>query len=51
MSIRKITGKLTFALVAAAMMVVPGSVLGSSHGIDLSGKTVEWVIPFSEYGG
>ena len=51
MSIRKITGKLTFALAAAAMMVVPGSVLGSGHGIDLSGKTVEWVIPFSESGG
>jgi hypothetical protein len=51
MTIGKISGKLAFALAAAAMMIVPGNVLASSHGIDLNGKTVEWVIPFSESGG
>ena len=51
MTIGKITRRLAFTFAAAAIMIVPGNVLASGHGIDLSGKTVEWVIPFSESGG
>lgn len=51
MTIRKITHRMAFSLAAAAMALLPTSVMASSHGIDLSGKTVEWVIPFSESGG
>ena len=51
MTIRKITRRLAFSLAAAAMALLPTSLMASSHGMDLSGKTVEWVIPFSESGG
>ena len=51
MTITKITRKLAFTLTAIAVTAFSTSVLASSHGIDLSGKTVEWVIPFSESGG
>ena len=41
---------------AALAVVAAGSfatteVEAGGHGIDLAGKTVEWVIPFSETGG
>ena len=51
MTITKITRRLAFMLAATAVAVLPSSVMASGHGIDLSGKTVEWVIPFSESGG
>lgn len=38
------------ALALTTAMVATQSVAGG-HGIDLSGKTVEWIIPFSETGG
>lgn len=40
---------LGLAAAAAASFAIPAHAGG--HGIDLSGKTVEWVIPFSETGG
>ena len=38
-------------LMAAASAAVATGSLAAGHGIDLAGKTVEWVIPFSETGG
>jgi hypothetical protein len=35
----------------AAATAFSTQAVASSHGIDLAGKTVEWVIPFSESGG
>ncbi|MEO0956898.1 MAG: tricarboxylate transporter [Pseudomonadota bacterium] len=35
----------------AASALVAGPVLAADQGLNLSGKTVEWVIPFSETGG
>jgi len=40
---------LGFVAAAAASFATQG--VAGGHGIDLSGKTVEWVIPFSETGG
>jgi hypothetical protein len=51
MTSTKITCRLRSMFVAAAVAVLPTGVLASSHNIDLSGKTVDWVIPFSESGG
>lgn len=51
MSINKLTRWLTFGLAATMSITFSSLALASSHGIDLSGKTVEWVIPFSESGG
>ncbi len=38
-----------FVALSASVAVAPA--MAGGHGIDLSGKTVEWVIPFSETGG
>ncbi len=45
--------KTTAWAIAAAMAVAAGptTAIAGGHGIDLEGKTVEWVIPFSESGG
>ncbi len=40
----------TLAL-AASFAIASTSAFAGSHAIDLSGKTVEWIIPFSETGG
>ena len=48
------TLKKTALRAMAAVAAVAGlstTALAGGHGIDLSGKTVEWVIPFSETGG
>jgi len=42
------------ALALSTAMVIPmvaTQAAADGHGIDLSGKTVEWIIPFSETGG
>lgn len=49
MSLTKFTRRGAVGLVAAATMAT-GAIAGG-HGIDLEGKTVEWIIPFSETGG
>ncbi len=36
---------------ALSTALVGGQALAGGHAIDLSGKTVEWIIPFSETGG
>ena len=46
-----IARKTILACVAGSALVVAQGAVGGGHGIDLSGKTVEWVIPFSESGG
>jgi len=48
MTDRKTTRGVALALAAAA---TASTALAGGHGIDLEGKTVEWVIPFSETGG
>ncbi len=45
------TRRVATAFVAAVAATFSTSALAGGHGIDLSGKTVEWVIPFSETGG
>ena len=40
MTIRKITRRLAFSIAAASIALLPTSLMASSHGIDLSGKTV-----------
>ena len=49
MTISNITRRSALAMAAAAT-VATGAHAGG-HGIDLAGKTVEWIIPFSETGG
>jgi len=51
MSIIKITRWMTLALAASAAILFSTQAVVGSDGIDLKGKTVEWVIPFSESGG
>ena len=51
MNIRKTTRRVALGLVAAVAATFGTSAVADGHGIDLSGKTVEWVIPFSETGG
>ena len=51
MSIIKTTRRVTAALVAATGATFAIGAHADSHGIDLEGKTVEWIIPFSETGG
>jgi len=51
MSFIKTTRRGAFGLVAAAAMAFAGQASAGGHGIDLAGKTVEWIIPFSETGG
>lgn len=48
---KKITRCLTLGFMAATAVTFSTQAVASSHGIDLAGKTVEWVIPFSESGG
>ncbi|WP_300037485.1 tricarboxylate transporter [uncultured Roseobacter sp.] len=51
MGISKTTRRVAMGLVAAAAAGLASGATAGGHGIDLSGKTVEWVIPFSETGG
>lgn len=51
MTIFKTTRRVAMGLVSAAAATFATQVSAGSDGIDLSGKTVEWVIPFSETGG
>ena len=47
----KTTRRMAIGLVAAAATTFATQAPAGGHGIDLEGKTVEWVIPFSETGG
>ena len=49
MSLTKLTRRAAIGLAAGAAMAT--SAVAGGHGIDLAGKTVEWIIPFSETGG
>ena len=51
MSIFKTTRRVAIGLVAAAAATFALQAHAGGHGIDLGGKTVEWIIPFSETGG
>ena len=51
MSIQKTTRRVAVGLVAAAAATFAVNANAGGHGIDLEGKTVEWIIPFSETGG
>lgn len=51
MTIVKTTRRVAIGLVTAAAATATTQATAGGHGIDLSGKTVEWVIPFSETGG
>ncbi|MEL6958669.1 MAG: tricarboxylate transporter [Pseudomonadota bacterium] len=43
--------KKTLGALALSTAMVSGQAIADGHQIDLSGKTVEWIIPFSETGG
>lgn len=49
MSLTKFTRSVAMGMAATAT-IASGAIAGG-HGIDLEGKTVEWIIPFSETGG
>ena len=49
MILKKLARQLALGVMCTAGALVPAQAL--AEGIDLSGKTVEWVIPFSETGG
>lgn len=51
MSITKTTRRIATGLVAAAAASISLQANAGSDSIDLAGKTVEWIIPFSETGG
>lgn len=51
MSLMKTTRRVACSLVAAAAATFTFQAQAGGHGIDLTGKTVEWIIPFSETGG
>ncbi len=51
MTTLKTTRRVAMGLVAAAAATLATEASAGGHGIDLEGKTVEWVIPFSETGG
>lgn len=51
MSTFKTTRRVTMGLVAAAAATLGLQANAGGHGIDLTGETVEWIIPFSETGG
>ncbi len=51
MSIIKTTRHAALGLVAATAATFGTQAAAGGHGIDLAGKTVEWIIPFSETGG
>jgi len=48
---RKLTRWVTLGLAAATAVTFSTQAVASSHGIDLKGKTIDLVIPFSESGG
>ncbi len=51
MDIMKTTRRVALGIVAAASASLATGAVAGGHGINLTGKTVEWVIPFSETGG
>ena len=51
MTITKTTRRVALGLMAAAAASIGTHAAAGGHGIDLTDKTVEWVIPFSETGG
>jgi tripartite-type tricarboxylate transporter receptor subunit TctC len=51
MSTFKTTRRVAMGLVATAAVTFGVQANAGGHGIDLAGKTVEWIIPFSETGG
>ena len=51
MSFIKTAHRAACGLVAAAAATFATQAPAGGHGIDLAGKTVEWIIPFSETGG
>ncbi|MHA6324286.1 tricarboxylate transporter [Roseivivax sp. CAU 1753] len=51
MSTIKSTRRVALGLVAAAAATFSLQANAASHAMDMSGKTVEWIIPFSETGG
>ena len=51
MSVFKTTRRVACSLIAAAAATFSLQANAGGHGIDLAGKTVEWIIPFSETGG
>ena len=51
MSLFKTTRRVAGSLIAAAAAAFSFQAHADGHGIDLTGKTVEWIIPFSETGG
>ena len=51
MTFMKTTRRVAMGLVAAVAASFATGASAGGHGIDLTGKTVEWVIPFSETGG
>jgi len=52
MDLKNITRRVATAIAATATAVTMATgALAGGHGIDMAGKTVEWIIPFSETGG
>ncbi len=51
MTLLKTTRRVATGLLASTVAAFSTQALADGHGIDLSGKTVEWIIPFSETGG
>jgi tripartite-type tricarboxylate transporter receptor subunit TctC len=51
MSTFKTTRRLALGLMAAVATTFSMQAHAGGHGIELAGKTVEWIIPFSETGG
>ncbi len=51
MSITKTTRVVACSMIAAAAATFATEAPAGGHGISLEGKTVEWIIPFSETGG
>ena len=47
--ITTLTRRAALGVAAAGLMAAPA--FAASHAVDMSGKTVEWTIPFSEKGG
>ena len=45
------TRRVALSLMAVGSVALASPSFADGHGLDLSGKTVEWVIPFSETGG
>lgn len=51
MAFSTFTRRTALALMTAASFGFASQTQAGGHGIDLAGKTVEWIIPFSETGG